>query len=96
MEHKRGDTFEYAAVLPSDEFETWAPTCQVRDGSGGLIAQVGTEWVSPIALNLLVSDTSPWPLGYARFDIRLVRGSDGYVRTTSPVEFTIVETVTRT
>lgn len=96
MEHKRGDTFEYAAVLPSDEFTDWMPTCQVRDGSDRLIAQVSTSWTSETALNLLVSDTSTWPLGYARFDIRLARASDGYVRTTSPVEFTIVETVTRT
>lgn len=95
MEHKRGDTFEYAAVLPSDEFVDWVPSCQVRDGSGALVAQVSASWVSDIALNLLVHDTSNWPLGYARFDIRLVRPVDGYVRTTTPVEFTIVETVTR-
>lgn len=94
MEHKRGDTFEYAAVLPSDEFADWVPTCQVRDGNQGLIAQVETSWTSASAINLRVVDTSQWKLGAARFDIRLQRPSDGYVRTTSPIEFTIVETVT--
>lgn len=95
MEHKRGDTFEYAAVLPSDEFADWVATCQVRDGSDQLVANVAATWTSDSAINLLVADTSNWKLGSARFDIRLQRASDGYVRTTSPVEFTIVETVTR-
>ena len=95
MEHKRGDTFEYAAVLPSDEFADWVPTCQVRDGSDQLIANVAATWTSDTAINLLVADTSNWKLGSARFDIRLERPADGYVRTTNPVDFTIVETVTR-
>lgn len=95
MEHKRGDTFEYAAVLPSDEFADWVPTCQVRDGSDQLIANVTVDRVSSTTLHLLVLDTSNWKLGSARFDICLQRPVDGYVLHTDPIEFTIVETVTR-
>lgn len=95
MEHKRGDTFEYAAVLPDDDLADWVPTCQIRDGSDNLIANVVTTWTSSRALNLLVLDTSSWKLGSARFDVRFQRASDGFVRTTTPVDFTIVDVVTR-
>lgn len=102
MEHKRGDTFDFVAIfpdtVPEGSFLDFVPTAQIRDFADRLVSNVECEWVDPLttmSVSLHVSDTSQWRLGPVDMDIQLKRPSDGVVRSTSTLQFSIVEDVTR-
>lgn len=102
MEHKRGDTFDYVAILPDTvpegSFVDFLPTAQIRDFADRLVANVECAWVDPVttmSISLHVTDTSAWRLGPVSMDIQLKRPSDGVVRSTKTLNFAIVEDVTR-
>ena len=70
MDHIRGDTFDYLAILPDTipdgDFVGFEPYCQLRDLHGHLICDIEAAWVDPVttrAISLHVSDTSGWKLG---------------------------------
>lgn len=102
MEHIRGDTFDYVAIMdatiPDGAFVGFVPSCQLRDPYGNLIDDVVTTWVDPLttrSIGLHVTDTSEWKIGPAVYDIQLRRTSDGYTRSTHKGTFDIIEDVTR-
>lgn len=102
MRHKRGDTFDYVAILPASIPDGYylgrIPTCQIRDMRGKKIADVVTEWVDPVttrSVGLHVADTQAWPIGSAVFDVQFLRESDGDIRSTLTIQFLIIEDVTR-
>lgn len=102
MEHIRGDTFDYVAIMdatiPDGAFVGFVPTCQLRDLQGKLISDVVTAWVDPAttrSISLHVTDTQGWKIGPALYDIQFRRTSDGYVRSTHKGVFDIIEDVTR-
>lgn len=101
MRHKRGDTFQYSAVLngvADGELAGWIPSCQIRDMRGSLVSEVVSEWVDPVAARavlLTATDTQLWKLGAAVFDVQFTRASDGFSRSSPTVQFDIVEDVTR-
>lgn len=102
MKHKRGDTFHYVAYLKSPvadgDFAGWVPTCQIRDTTGALIANVEAEWVDPVtarAISLTVLSTQDWKRGSVLFDVQFTRTSDGFVRSTSTVQFDVIDGVTQ-
>lgn len=102
MKHKRGDTFNYVAVLPDTvadgEFADRVPTCQIRDVLDRLVADVVIDWIDPVtarSLSLHVADTADWVLGKSFFDIQFTRTSDGDVRSTDTMRLDIIEDITR-
>lgn len=102
MRHKRGDTFDYVAILPASipdgEFSAFTPTCQIRDMQDRLIANVETAWVDQVtarSVSLNVEETQSWSLGSAVMDIQFTRPSDDYIISTSTIQFQIIRDVTR-
>jgi hypothetical protein len=102
MEHKRGDTFDYVAMFPEGtEPGLWVdfvPTAQIRDFADKLVDNVECAWVDPVttlAVSLHVTVTSKWRLGPVSMDIQFKRPSDGVIRSTRTLQFSIVEDVTR-
>lgn len=102
MKHKRGDTFNYVAVLPDTvadgEFADRVPTCQIRDVLGRLVADVAIDWIDPVtarSLSLQVADTTKWVLGNSFFDIQFTRTSDGDIRSTDTMPLNVIEDITR-
>ena len=79
----RGATLDIAMRIPDGfadgYFAGWVPTSQLRNHAGVLIATLQTSWVDATTryLRLRAADTSAWPVGPARFDVRLT-APDGY------------------
>ena len=79
----RGATLDIAMRIPDGfadgYFAGWVPTSQLRNHAGVLIATLQANWVDATTryLRLRAADTSAWPIGPARFDIRLT-APDGY------------------
>lgn len=101
MKHKRGDTFQYVAVLRAPiadgDFAGWVPSCQVRDMQGKLIADIAAAWADPVtarSVSLSASQTYAWPVGIAVFDVRFTRASDGFSRSSSSIQFEIIDSCT--
>ena len=79
----RGATLDIAVRIPDGfadgYFAGWVPTSQLRNHAGVLIATLQTDWIGADTryLRLRAADTSAWPVGPARFDVRLT-APDGY------------------
>ena len=79
----RGASLDIAMRIPAGfadgYFTGWVPTSQLRTPAGVLIATLQTNWVDADTryLRLRAADTSAWPIGPARFDVRLT-APDGY------------------
>jgi hypothetical protein len=80
----RGATLDIAMRIPDGfadgYFAGWVPTSQMRTYADVLIATLDAQWVDVDAtryIRLRAADTSAWPIGPARFDIRLT-APDGY------------------
>lgn len=103
MDHIRGDTFDYVAILPDTipdgDFADFVPTCQLRDRQGRLICEVEAAWVDPVTTRTISlhysGSTQDWALGLTVYDIQFRRPSDNYVKSTRKGTFNIVEDVTR-
>lgn len=80
----RGATLDIAVRIPDGfadgYFAGWVPTAQLRTYADALIATLDAQWVDAAAtryIRLRAADTSAWPIGPARFDVRLT-APDGY------------------
>lgn len=80
----RGATLDIAMRIPDGfadgYFAGWVPTSQMRTYADVLIATLDAQWVDAAAtryIRLRAADTSAWPIGPARFDVRLT-APDGY------------------
>ena len=80
----RGATLDIAMRIPDGfadgYFAGWVPTSQMRTYADVLIATLDARWVDVAAtryIRLRAADTSAWPIGPARFDVRLT-APDGY------------------
>ena len=80
----RGATLDIAVRIPDGfadgYFAGWVPTSQIRTLSDQLVATLDVQWVDPATsryLRLRCADTSDWPTGPAKFDVRLT-APDGY------------------
>ena len=73
----RGATLDIAVRIPDGfadgYFAGWVPTSQLRNHAGVLIATLQTNWVDADTryLRMRAADTSAWPIGPARVDVRL-------------------------
>ncbi len=102
MDHKRGDSFDYTAELPSSfadgYFSGWSLSSEVRRKSNNqLVSTLSASWVDPAktrSIRLLALDTLSWPLEDMVFDVVLRRPSDGYRISTNTVSFSVVRGVT--
>lgn len=101
VEHKRGDTFLYSAVLketktgPVIDIRGWTITSMIRDLDGLLIADLTVSITDGEQGEYTVSadDTAAWPVGWAQWDIQYV--DDGNViKSTETVRVKIVQDVT--
>ena len=100
--HKRGDSFDQLAVLPSTfadgYFVGWTVSAQVRSSPYyNYIADLTCAWVDPVTTRTLTVRnlvTTGWPIGNALMDIQFVRTSDGYTISTDTVDVTIVHDCT--
>lgn len=102
--HKRGDTFEVSGQVSValddgqiNDFTGWAGKCQIRDGAGNLIAELGFEWldqVQGIVRIFSTASTQDWPIGPVRTDVQLT-APDGVVVSTDTQVIEIVEDITR-
>lgn len=102
MEHKRGDSFDYGFLIPSSfadgYFDGWTVAAQVRDANGKLIADLTPTWDDPVttrSLRLLKINTKTWPIGDLAFDVQFTRPGDGYVVSTTTVEFSVIKDMTQ-
>lgn len=101
--HKRGDTFDYTAVIPSSfadgYFVGWTVTSQVRtDFQQNLLADIDCTWIDPVTtrtLSLKKMSTSNWTIGDADMDIQFVRNSDGYTLSTGTIAIQVVRDITQ-
>lgn len=96
-----GASFDLLARIPDrfpdGHFAGWTPASQVRGDKDELIAELDVEWIDPTiarVLRLRKLDTSAWPVGAARFDVRLT-GPDGTRIYTTAQLIYIVRGVTR-
>jgi hypothetical protein len=103
LEHKRGDSLDYLAVIPPSfadgYFIGWTVASQVRSFQYDLlIATLTCTWVDPTltrSLQVREIDTSDWKLGKALMDVQFIRTSDGYTISTDTVEIDIVRDITQ-
>lgn len=103
MNHKRGDTFDYATTIPGTfpdgYFAGWSVAAQVRlVSSGALVSTLSATWADSATtrtLYLFKADTSAWPLGAVEFDVQFTRTSDGYVLSSDTATLTVTKDVTR-
>ncbi|KQO23500.1 hypothetical protein [Acidovorax sp. Leaf78] len=98
--HTRGASFQLMARIPSrfadGHFSTWVPTSQVVTDKDAPVATLDVEWEDPATARVLVLrslNTDAWPIGPARFDVRLT-APDGFVLLTTAVHFHIVKGAT--
>jgi len=101
--HKRGDTFEHLAAIPSTfadgYFVGWTVTAQVRTAKyGALLADLTCSWADPLTTRIISVkelDTSNWEVGPAEMDIQFVRTSDGTTISTNTVQISVLKDITR-
>lgn len=98
--HTRGASFQLMARIPSrfadGHFAGWVPTSQVVGEKDQPVATLQVEWDDPATTRVLALrclETDAWPVGPARFDVRLT-GPDGFVLITTSVHFNIVKGAT--
>lgn len=98
--HTRGASFQMMARIPSrfadGHFAGWTPTSKVVADDDTAVATLEVEWENPATARVLVLkclDTDAWPIGLARFDVRLT-GPDGFVLMTTAVPFYVVKGAT--
>jgi hypothetical protein len=93
---KRGEPLKLAGTISGLPADVWTGSGKVRDPYGAL---VGTLTVTltpgdPYIIEVVSGDTSAWPLGPLRYDIKLT-GQTGTVKYTPSTVFTVVEPETR-
>ncbi len=101
LEHKRGDTFRFSAVLretktgPAMDLTGWTIASMVRDADSVLIDTLTVTVTDAAAgeYSLLVEDTSAWPVGQAYWDIQYTDDGD-VIRSTETIRLNIIEDVT--
>lgn len=94
LKHKRGDTFSYYGLIPSDFDVAGAQiTSQIRNGAGLKIADLVVD-VSGNLLSLRCGDTTGWPVGTAEIDIQFALPS-GDIVSTSTERVVIEKDITR-
>lgn len=98
--HKRGDTFRYqvkhtvAGVV--EPTTGWTIACQIRDSAGSLVATPTVVERDDAAglFELLVANTTAWPIGTLRLDVQYTL-PDGDIVSTPTVYVPVVEDITR-
>lgn len=101
--HKRGDSLDLVVTIPArfadGYFDGYTVASQIRMQEGGAkVADLDCSWLDPAttrSLRLTCIDTSGWPTGTAKFDVRFKRTSDGFVLSTTTGQIFLVEDVTR-
>lgn len=101
VQHKRGDTFLYAAALlesktgPVINIADWTITSMIRDLDGMLIADLTVTITDAAQGEYTVSldDTADWPVGWAQWDIQY-EDDGGVIKSTETVRVKIVQDVT--
>lgn len=111
-QHKVGDTFTRllpiptafpdGTPLPDGYFLGWAPTSQIRDKAGALIADAVCTWLEPVAttrnLSIRVADTTGWARWAGEsvdIDVQFRRTVDGETMSTTTASFALVKDVTQ-
>lgn len=102
FEHKRGDTFSFAAAIPSEFSDGYfvgsIVRSQIRDSKGTLITELEVTWDDPALTRALLlssgnANTQTWPIGPLQFDLQFVMPS-GQIRSTKTVVFACVADIT--
>lgn len=101
IQHKRGDTFLYAAVLresktgPVIDILDWTITSKIRDLDGALIADLDVTITDGLLgeFSIRKDDTTAWPIGWAVWDIEY-RNYSGVITSTETVRVRILPDVT--
>jgi hypothetical protein len=100
--HKRGDTLDLIANIPSKfadgYFIGFATRCQIRTETGALISDSQCGWVDPEttrAVRITVADTEQWPTGNAVYDVQFVRSGDSFTISSTTQAISIVKDITR-
>ena len=98
--HTRGASFQLAVRIPSrfpdGHFAGWVPTSKVVTEDDEAVATLEVQWQDPATARVLLLkclNTDAWPIGLARFDVRLT-GPDGFVLMTTPKPFYVVKGAT--
>lgn len=77
-------------------FAGWTPTSHVVTESDQPVATLDVQWQNPAVARVLVLkclNTDGWPIGLARFDVRLTSPL-GFVLMTTPKQFYVVKGAT--
>lgn len=92
MQHKRGDSFQFAATIPLSKpdgyYKDWAlPRCQIRTVGGVLKQELSVKWLNADKTRVLIVSyptgaDQEWKLGAYKLDIQFTRTVDGYVDST--------------
>lgn len=101
IQHKRGDTFLFSAVLresktgPVTNLTSWEVASMIRDAEDVLIDEVTVTVTDAVngAYTLRVDDTTAWPVGTAYWDIQYTDSAD-VIRSTETITLLIIEDVT--
>ena len=98
--HTRGASFQLGVRLPSrfpdGHFAGWVPTSKVVTEDDQAVATLEVQWQDPAIARVLLLKclgTDSWPIGLARFDVRLT-SPDGFVLMTTPKHFYVVKGAT--
>lgn len=92
VDHTRGDTFAWTmAVVGADPIT--AVKSQVRTSAGDLLSEVICEAVSPTSYNLIVLDTSNWPVAELQMDIQLTMGA--IIKSSGVIQINVQRDVTK-
>ena len=101
IQHKRGDTFLFSAVLresktgPVTDLTNWEIASMIRDADDVLIDEVTVTVTNAAngAYTLRVDETTAWPVGAAYWDIQYTDDS-GIIRSTETIPVQIIEDIT--
>lgn len=101
IQHKRGDTFLFEAVLreskngPVIDITDWTLESMVRDADSVLIAELDVTVTDAAQGEYTVSadDTSDWPVGLAYWDIQYTDDA-GVIRSTDTIALAIIQDIT--
>lgn len=101
VQHKRGDTFLFIAVLretktgPVIDLTDWTIASMVRDADDVLVDQVTVTVTDAAngAYSLRVDDTTAWPVGTTYWDIQYT-DADSIIRSTETIALQIIEDIT--
>lgn len=100
-QHKRGDTFLYAAVLresktgPVIDLSGWTIASMIRDADGVLIEELVVTVTDAAngAYTISAADTTAWPVGLAYWDIEYT-DTHGVIQSTDTVTVSILQDIT--